>query len=249
MSLQGKSYVVTGGASGIGKATVRKLLQLSATVHALDIASTMSYVDEASGKLYFYPNVDIGDISAVAAAFRTMGERSNTLFGLVHCAAIWRSTDLLAEDRSGAEDLWRINVMGTWNVGTEFYKYAVKAPEGVTARDPVPTTAAAVMFSSKAGVQSYPGMAGYVASKHAVVGLTKSMAMEWGPKGIRVNCIAPGLVWTPMGQPLYSESAPSPAVMKHVLRPEELADTALYLLSDASSAIVGQVMQVDGGCL
>ncbi|KAK3191493.1 hypothetical protein K4F52_002308 [Lecanicillium sp. MT-2017a] len=247
MSLKGKSYVVTGGASGIGKATVQKLLQQSATVHAVDIASKMPDIDEGSGKLYAYMGIDLSNRNAVSAAFKTMGERSQTLFGLVHCAAIWRSNDLLAEDLSEVDELWRVNVLGTWITAVEFYKYTAKAPEGLKPRDPVPTTAAVVTFSSLAGRRSFPGMSAYVTTKHATIGLTKSMALEWGPRGIRVNCIAPGTVLTPMIAAVETGSTPVQAVMKHALEPEELADTALYLLSDASSGIVGQVIDVNGG--
>lgn len=247
MSLLGKVFVVTGGASGIGKATVQKLLKLSATVHSIDKSDQKPHLDEHAGRLYSYAGIDVSARDSIKSVFATIAERSATLNGLVHCAGILRTTPLSDEGDDDLDLLWRVNVRGTWNVGTEFHRYARKAPENTNPHEPVLETAAIVNFASMAGLQSFPSMSGYVASKHAVVGLTKSMAQEWGPKGIRVNCIAPGMVLTPMSKPAYDASQPLLSVMKQALEPEEVADTALYLLSDAASGVVGQTIQVNGG--
>lgn len=247
MSLLGKVFVVTGGASGIGKATVQKLLKLSATVHSIDKSDQKPDVGEHTGRLHSYPGIDIGARDSVKSVFATIAQRNATLNGLVNCAGILRTTPLSEDGDADFETLWKVNVRGTWNVGTEFHRYTKKAPENANPHEPVLETAAIVNFASMAGLQSFPGMSGYVASKHAVVGLTKSMAQEWGPKGTRVNCIAPGMVLTPMSKPAYDASQPLLSVMKQALEPEEVADTAVYLLSDAASGVVGQTIQVNGG--
>lgn len=253
MSLLGKVFIVTGGASGIGRATVQKLLELSATVHSIDKTKEIPQLDEHAGCLYSYSGVDISSRHAVKSAFTTIMERSAMLNGLVNCAGILRTTPLSEEADADFETLWRVNVQGTWNMGTEFYRHANRTLEKVHASEPVAEKAAVVNIASMAGVKSYPGLSAYVTSKHAVVGLTKSMALEWGHDGIRVNCIAPGKVLTPMvlqpppGMPEIEASKPAVGVIKDTLNADEIADTVLYLLSSASSGVVGQTIEVNGG--
>ncbi|CEJ87823.1 hypothetical protein VHEMI04524 [[Torrubiella] hemipterigena] len=253
MSLLGKTFVITGGASGIGKATVQKLLELSATVHSIDKSKNIPQINEHAGCLYSYGGVDISARHAVKDTFTSIMGRSTILNGLVNCAGILRTTQLSEEADADFETLWRVNVQGTWNVGTEFYRHAYRASANAHSDEPVAETAAVVNIASMAGVKSYPGLSAYVTSKHAVVGLTKSMALEWGHKGIRVNCIAPGKVLTPMvlqpppSMPEIQASKPDVGVIKDALSADEIADTVLYLLSSASSGVVGQTIEVNGG--
>lgn len=173
------------------------------------------------------------------------------LNGLVNCANILRTIPLSEEADADVETLWRVNVQGTWDMGTKLYRHANRTTEKVRGGEPVAETAAVVNIASMAGVKSYPGLAASVASKHAVVRLTKSMALEWGHKGIRVNCIALGKVLTPMvlqpllGMPEMEATKPAVGVIKDALIADEIADTALYLLSSASSDVVGQTIEVD----
>jgi NAD(P)-dependent dehydrogenase (short-subunit alcohol dehydrogenase family) len=116
-----------------------------------------------------------------------------------------------------------------------------------------------VNVASVGGIMAVPYSAGYCASKAAVVGLTRSLALELSPRGIRVNAICPGFVDTPMTQP-YFKSLESEQRRKEVMdamltsflikrpaRPEEIADAAVFLASDASSFITGVILPVDGG--
>ncbi|OBT73789.1 hypothetical protein VF21_07979 [Pseudogymnoascus sp. 05NY08] len=247
MSLAGRAFVVTGGASGIGRATVNKLLQLSATVHAVDKATTITNNTKHNCKLFTYPGIDIGSRQQMTKVFDKISEQSPTpLRGLAHCAAILAPSPTSAEGDEGLERLWTTNVLGTWITSTEFRRCLQKSP-GWASMD---TGASIVNVGSMASLRGIPGLSGYVASKHGVLGLTRSLAQEWGPEGIRINCVTPGTVMTPMVQGMLPSGDAKPLFHiagKQVADPEEIADTILYLLSDQSSNIFGTVIETNGG--
>ena len=114
--------------------------------------------------------------------------------------------------------------------------------------------AAIVNTSSVMGLQGTPGMGAYAASKHGVVGLTRTAALEGARAGVRVNAVCPGAVATPMllergfkANPQYAEMAPRVHPMGRIAEPEEVAETAAWLLSDRASFVTGQALAVDGG--
>jgi NAD(P)-dependent dehydrogenase (short-subunit alcohol dehydrogenase family) len=252
MSLLGKAFIVTGGASGIGKSTVRKLLGLSAQVHVIDIAGNIPTHQGLSGQLESYPGVNITSRKDVRAVFDRISAQKNVqLGGLAHCAGIVRPTQCSEEGDEFLRQLWDVNVLGTWNVNTEFHRSftALHGNSGAKAS----ANASIVNVGSMASVKGMPGIPGYVASKHAVLGLSRSFAQTWGSIGMRVNCIAPGAVNTPMIQmtQVVTEEDPSAAkymgALKTLLEPDEVAETILFLLGDGSSSITGQLVEVNGG--
>ena len=113
---------------------------------------------------------------------------------------------------------------------------------------------AIVNCSSIGGLKAAPGRGTYQATKHGVIGFTKSAALEYAARGVRINAVCPGLIWTPMvdrmvaaGQGDALKAMERSIPMERVGRPEEVADVVLWLCSDAASYVVGQAISVDGG--
>ncbi|EFY84315.1 hypothetical protein J3459_016972 [Metarhizium acridum] len=249
MSLLGKTFIVTGGASGIGKSTVRKLLELSAQVHVVDIASDIPAHGGLAGQQRNHANVDVASREHVRGVFdKVAAQKDVQLGGLVHCAGIMRPTEASEAGDEYLRHLWDVNVLGTWNVNTEMYRL-VKASRESGAGAGVDALASIVNIGSMASVRGIADAPGYVATKHAVLGLTRSFAQSWASAGLRVNCVAPGAVNTPMIQGMVLEDV-APAyrgALRSLVEPDEIADTIMFLLGKGSSAITGQVVEVNGG--
>ncbi|MDE0613904.1 MAG: SDR family oxidoreductase [bacterium] len=218
--------LVTGGASGIGAATCRVLVDAGRDVVAADIAP-------ADGVLPL-------DVTDEAAWDRVLDE-AGTLAGLVNCAGI-RTRDSIVD--TSVEEFQRhmqVNVVGTW-LGIR----------GFLRRHQPGTTGAIVNVSSVNSEIAVPDQAHYVASKGAVSALTRAAAIEAAPQGVRVNAVAPGPVRTPMtaerlGDPEQAAWLDSRVPMGRVAEPTEIAEVISFLLSDKSSYITGEVLFTDGG--
>jgi NAD(P)-dependent dehydrogenase (short-subunit alcohol dehydrogenase family) len=252
MALVGKTYVVTGGASGIGQATVQKLLRQGATVHILDLADIPRY-NGLPGQQVAHPGVDVGSRAQVHAMFSDIFAKKEPTWidGLANCAGLLR-TGPCSPDSTGDEAfalLWQVNVMGVWHTSTEFHEKLQKLRQLDVPRF-AQATASIVNVGSMASVRGITGMSAYVASKHAVHGLTRTFAQELGPSGFRVNTIAPGVVNTPMMAGLIPDGAVNGAhrgAFKSLLEPEEIAETIVFLLGEGSSSITGQLIETNGG--
>ncbi|KAL1629780.1 hypothetical protein SLS56_005303 [Neofusicoccum ribis] len=255
--LAGRTYIVTGGASGIGLATVRKLLNLSATVHIIDKAQDVPEITAGSGKVHVYPDIDVSSRRAVANTFKTITDRTSTVNGLVNAAGVSPSGNYDIEGEGYAiekDDTYArvmdINVDGTWNATNELLRHTLarNRPEG--------DTVSIVNIGSLASLRGYQTMAAYCASKHAVLGMTRTWGLEYAAQGIRVNLIAPGLIKTPLGMKAVetadgrgevAKAYASVAPMKRLGRPEEVAGPIVFLLSDEASYITGEAISVSGG--
>lgn len=249
MTLHGKSYVVTGAASGIGRAIVEKLLDLSATVHAIDKADTIPDDGNSKGRLHTHNSVDVSSRQAVEQAFEAILSTSAKLDGLVNCAGIVRQHTSTVENDDLFRQVWEVNLGGTWNVSTQFARsFDVKSDAQTLAKE-LGATISIVNIGSMASVRGLAGLPGYVASKHAVLGLTRAWAQEWGPVGVRVNLIAPGIIKTSMTTNSgASDDLPVfPTALKPFAQPEEITSVAAFLLSSESSYITGQIIEVNGG--
>ncbi|KAF7540489.1 hypothetical protein G7054_g1356 [Neopestalotiopsis clavispora] len=244
MSLAGRAYVVTGAASGIGKATVQALLARSATVHALDLSDNIPVHDGMPGQQFNYPKIDISSRVAVKSTMDSIAKHHHPLAGLANCAGILRASGADEQSDKDFDLMWKVNVLGTWNTNTEFYQ-CVK-----NSTPPTNVNPSIVNIGSMASVRGLPHMAGYCASKHAVLGLTRSLAQDWGSDGFRVNCIAPGAVRTPMIAGDWSAGDVSAAyngAFAKYCEPEDISATILFLIHDSSSPITGQLIEVNGG--
>lgn len=243
--LSGRVAVVTGGASGLGLATAIKLSDHGAVVVVNDINddAALAAVDviRQRGGTASHISCDIADESAVIAAAQAVVREHRTIDVLVNSAGIAYTKP--AEEYDAMERVIGVNLMGT----VHWARAAANASMIAQKRGSI------VNLSSIAGLSAIPNDIGYVASKHAVVGLTKALAIEWARFGIRVNAVAPGLTDSPMVQDLIRQF---PQVMADrvsripLARPgvaDEQADAIVFLASDQASYVTGAVLVVDGG--
>ncbi len=242
--LSGKTAFVTGGASGIGRATAHALAEAGANVMIADV--DLDGLKQTAQQLTEYDvgvahaRLDIADSEAVDEVIKETVARFGSL-DLAHNNAgiLGPSLSMVDYPLSEARKVIEVNIMGTL--------YCMRAELRQMLRQ---KTGSIVNTASTSGVHAVPNMSLYTASKHAVIGLTKAAAVEYSSKGIRVNCICPGFVKTKMADSL------SPEVQKMLLQdqpmgrfsePEEIAQTVLFLLSERSSFSTGSSVFVDGG--
>lgn len=247
--LAGKSAIVTGSASGIGRATAALFAEEGARVVAADWneAAGRAAVEEirgAGGDAAFC----LTDVSRAEDVERLIGftvERHGRLDVLFSNAAVQILGRLTETSDKDWDRIHSVNLKGVFLCS----KYAI--PEMVRGGG-----GSVINMASALGLVGDPELAAYCAAKGGVIALTKAAAMGYGPQRVRVNCICPGDVNTPMVQE-YFEKEPDPegarrAVSAHyalrrIAEPREVAETALFLASDASSFMTGTVLVVDGG--
>lgn len=236
------SAVVTGGASGIGLAVAERLLDDGWPVAVVDAdedalaRAEVSFSDENA----IFLQADITDEEEVADVFDQTVDRLGLIGGLVNSAGIAR--DLSAEETSAElfREILDVNLVGTF--------ICAKA-----ALERMGATLSIVNLSSVSGLRANRGRAAYGASKAGVKLMSEVFALEYGNRGVRVNCVAPGPIQTPMIARLHSEEARR-IWLGHVPQgrygePEEVAAAIAFLLSPESSYINGHTLAVDGGFL
>jgi NAD(P)-dependent dehydrogenase (short-subunit alcohol dehydrogenase family) len=250
-TLKDKVALVTGGASGIGRATTLLFAQEGAAVSIVD-------VDEAAGALAAEEVVAGGDRALFVTADVTRAEDCRraveatvAAFGrldvLVNNAGIIRRADILATSEAEWDRVMAINVKSIFLMSREAIPRLAARAGG-----------AIVNIASGWGLKGGAAAAAYCASKGAVVNLTRAMAIDHAGQGIRVNAVCPGDTDTPMlrnearqlGRPeseFLTEAAARP--LGRYARPEEIAQAVLYLASEASSFVTGTTLVVDGGGL
>jgi NAD(P)-dependent dehydrogenase (short-subunit alcohol dehydrogenase family) len=245
MTFEGKSVVITGGATGIGRATAIAFAKAGACVTIGDIdpraADTVADIVASGGTAQFIPcNVtDAQDttrlIAAAVSAYGGLDAAFNNA-GVLPDPVPFHEVDATALDH-----ILDVDLKGVFNAMQAQIRHFLTSGGG-----------AIVNTASVAGIVADPNMSAYVAAKHAVVGLSRAAAVEYAQQGIRVNAIAPGLVDTPMTErwladPEFSKAMYAHNIIGRAAHPEEIAGTVLHLCSDAARFTNGTVVVVDGG--
>lgn len=247
MMMDRKVAIVTGGNSGIGRATAIALAREGAKVtvaarRASEGEETVRLVKEAGSDAIFV-KTDVAIENDVRSLVEKTVETYGRLDYAVNNAGIGEKMTPLVEQTSEKFDqIMNTNVRGVWLSMKYEIPMMIKNGGG-----------SIVNTSSGAGLVGFPQMPVYIASKHAVLGLTKSAALEYAKSGIRINAIAPGGVETDMlmqtvgDDHQFLETFRSMHPIGRIGRPEEIANTIVWLLSDKASFVLGHTLLVDGG--
>ena len=230
LDISGRSAVVTGGARGIGLAISRALVKHGATVHVFDMAPG------EPGESYQFHKVNIADTASVAEAVAKLPAPVSLL---VNNAGITRDKSLAKMTDEDWESVLSVNLTGAFKVVRALAPAMREAGYGRI-----------VNITSINGMRGKFGQSNYSASKAGLIGLTKTLARELGPKGVTVNAVAPGMVMTEMARaldPAILAKAKGECLLPEMADPEDIANAVLFLLSDAARMITGEVIRVDAG--
>ena len=248
MPLTGKSALVTGAASGIGAAIATLFAESGAFVYLTDInaeagRTTAAEIAAKGGRVGFL-HLDVADATECDKVAELVLSETDGLDILVNNAGIGHVGTILQANAEDLDRLYAVNVRGVFNVSKSFISSMVERSAG-----------SIINIASVGGVVGLTDRLVYTTTKFAVVGLTKSMALDHATDGVRVNCICPGRVETPFVKARISEypdpkkayqemSASQP--VGRMARPEEIAEAALYLARDESSFVTGSSFLIDG---
>lgn len=240
---ENKVAVVTGGCRGIGAAMAEKFASEGAKVYALDYVlpeKVEDFVSETTlAESISMIQTDVSDEESVNASFKQVVDEAGRIDILVNNAGITRDGLMLRMKTSDWDAVINTNLRG-----------AFLCSKAVTRTMMSQRSGAIINVGSVVGIIGNAGQANYSSSKAGMIGLTKSLAKEFGSRNINVNLIAPGYVITPMTEKLTDEQkqAYQDAIpLKRGAKPEDIANVAAFLASDEASYVTGQVLNVDGG--
>ncbi|MDP2970518.1 MAG: 3-oxoacyl-[acyl-carrier-protein] reductase [Deltaproteobacteria bacterium] len=243
MELSGKVALVTGAAQGIGKAIAMLLARNEADVVVSDInlekAQETANEIQGMGRRSVAIKVNVADLKDVERMVETIVEQFGRIDILVNNAGITRDRLILRMTEEDWDAVLDVNLKGTFNCTKAAIRYMSKQKSGKI-----------VSIASVSGEMGNPGQANYAASKAGVIGFTKTIAREFAGRGINVNAIAPGYIQTPMTDAVpekAKEELKRMIPMERLGKPEDVAQAVLFLVSENSSYITGQVLNVNGG--
>lgn len=242
--LKNKIALITGAGRGIGRAIAIALAKEGAEVvinyngseeRAKEVKQT---IEENGGKASIY-KCNVSDFVACEAMIKDIVKEYGHLDILVNNAGITKDGLIMKMKEEDFDSVLNVNLKGTFNTIRHSARQMLKQRSGKI-----------INISSVSGILGNVGQANYAASKAGVIGLTKTMARELGSRGITVNAIAPGFVDTEMTEVLSEEireNACKQIILGRFGKPEDIANTAVFLASDKADYIIGQVISVDGG--
>ena len=254
MMLKDKTALVTGGRGGIGRAIVARFLREGATVYAADLSPQGSLATHDDDRSHFV-KLDVTQEADAIAAMETVGAEAGKLDILVNAAGIEIEKTIEETTLEEWNHSFAVNATGTFLTSKYALPLMRKAAKGGTA-------ASIINFGSYDGFIADPGLAAYCATKGAVHALTRAMACDHGPEGIRVNAICPGYVDTPMLQSFFTgdgsggggktidqlqQAVRDVHPMRTYGTPEDIANLVNWLASDEARYASGQLWVLDGG--
>jgi 3-oxoacyl-[acyl-carrier protein] reductase len=247
LDFTGQVAVVTGGTRGIGAAIARGLAAAGAKLAVFGqdedrLAGFSEHTRSEFGGEVLGLAVDVGDPASVGAAFTRILEEWGTVDALVNNAGINKVGPALEYDLADWQRILDVNVTGLFACSQQAGRIMAERGRG-----------SILNIASMSSFIGQPERTAYVASKSAVVGITRSLAVEWGQLGIRINAIAPGYIETDIVADLVERGILRKDVieertpLRRLGTPEDIVGGALYLLSDHASFATGQVLTLDGG--
>jgi 3-oxoacyl-[acyl-carrier protein] reductase len=242
--LAGKSVLVTGGSRGIGRAIVELFSSEGANVTFFyrgnaDAAQDVVTTVRSAGRDVNCAQVDVTDSAACHAAVEQLADRAGRIDVLVNNAGVIRDNPLAALDDDDIKTVLDTNVGGVFNVTRAVVPYMVMQRAGTI-----------INLSSVAAEKGGRGQTNYAASKGAVNAFTRALAVELGPRKIRVNAVAPGVIDTEMSQgvrDLAGDETKARILMRRYGTAQDVAHAVWFLASDYANYVTGQVFHIDGG--
>jgi NAD(P)-dependent dehydrogenase (short-subunit alcohol dehydrogenase family) len=246
-NLEGGVVIISGGGSGIGRATATRAAHEGAAVavvdkHADNAEETAAMIRGAGGRASAHP-CDVGDDAAVSSAVGAAASGLGRITGVVTAAGIFHGPDLQLAHQVSVDDfvtVLRVNLVGTFAVIKHALPFLVDGGGAI------------VTIASTAAIRGHGFGAGYTASKGGVDALTRLLAVQYGKHGVRANCICPGGVDTPMTGGTFTtpeavERAKRTVPIGHHAQPEDIGDVAVFLLTDDARHLTGVTLPVEGG--
>jgi NAD(P)-dependent dehydrogenase (short-subunit alcohol dehydrogenase family) len=241
--------VVTGAGSGLGRATAMRLARDGSVVACLDLrgdsaADAAEAIGDRGGRAWAVP-CDISDEGSAGAAVRAVLDEAGAIDALVNAAGIAAVSHLADISLADWRRILDVNLTGT------FLMARAAMPALLESKGCI------VNVASIAALRGWRYMAAYAASKGGVVALSRTLAVEYGRRGVRVNCVCPGSIATPLAAALTPVVGADPVLMNRspalveppVAQPEEVAGIIAYLVSDEARFVTGSVFTIDGGAM
>lgn len=249
-SLNGKVAIVTGAGSGIGAAIAECFAKAGALVYVAECdeatgQETVGKITRDGGQARLV-TVDVArEVACRDLIRRVLTENEQRCDVLVNNAGLGHVGTILTTEPADMERLWQVNLCGAYYLSREVLPAMIARRAG-----------SIINLASVAGIMGMDSRFAYTVTKHAIVGMTRAMAMDHGAASVRINCICPGRTRTPFVEARlreypdpeeYLRQMEAPHLLKRMAQPHEIASAALYLASDEAAFVTGSTLIIDGG--